>query len=336
MAKSQDLASALTLMGSVVALMFLGRSVVDYLGQLAHRQLGGQVWLAADRDFAVRQSHLLLRELGLVILPIFGIMLVLAVGVHIGQIGIVFVPQKLLPDLQRIDPMKGLQRIFSLSNLVRLLLGILKVFVVGAVGAWCIWSQRETILGLCALELPPSALLIVRLTLSTCLWIGTALLVLALLDFTYQRWKHEQDLRMTAQEVREEMKTLQGDPQVLARRRGVQRQLVANRLQSSVPQADVVITNPTELAVAVKYDPEKMAAPVVVAKGAGVLARRIRELALQHEIPVVERKPLAQALYKKVDLQQPIPVQQYAAVAEVLRFVYQLKGKKLPGTQQAG
>ena len=130
--------------------------------------------------------------------------------------------------------------------------------------------------------------------------------------------------------MREEMKTLQGDPQVIARRRQIQRQLVSNRLKTAVPQADVVITNPTELAVAVKYDIQTMAAPIVVAKGAGVLAQRIRRLALENDIPVVERKPLAQSLYKRVEVQQPIPVEQYAAVAEVLRYVYQLQGKKLP------
>ena len=135
---------------------------------------------------------------------------------------------------------------------------------------------------------------------------------------------------MTHQEVRDEMKKLQGDPQIIARRRAVQRQMVLNRIKSAVPKADVVVTNPTELAVAIQYDPEKMAAPIVVAKGAGVLAQRIRRLALENNIPIVERKPLAQLLYKDVDIGKPVPTESYAAVAEVLAYVYQLKGKKLP------
>jgi flagellar biosynthetic protein FlhB len=134
---------------------------------------------------------------------------------------------------------------------------------------------------------------------------------------------------MTTQEVREEMKDLQGDPQIIARRRAVQRQLVLNRLSTAVPKADVVVTNPTELAVAIQYDPEEMAAPIVVAKGAGVVAQRIRKLALEHDIPVVEKKPLARALYKDVDVNHPIPNALYAAVAEVLAYVYQLKGKSI-------
>ncbi len=131
-------------------------------------------------------------------------------------------------------------------------------------------------------------------------------------------------------EIREEMRNVQGDPQIIARRRAIQRQMVLNRISSSVPKADVVVTNPTELAIAIQYDPEEMAAPVVVAKGAGVLAQRIRKLALESNIPVVERKPLAQLLYKEVDVNKPIPSESYAAVAEVLAYVYQLKGKKLP------
>ena len=171
--------------------------------------------------------------------------------------------------------------------------------------------------------------------LDTCLKIGIALLILAIFDYGYQRWKHEQDLRMTTQEVREEFKMLQGDPHIIARRRQVQRQLVMNRLKSSVPKADVVVTNPTELAVAIQYDPDTMEAPIVVAKGAGVLAQQIRRLALEHNIPILERKPLAQALYKHVDVNKPIPADQYAAVAEILRYVYQLQGKTLPGQQAA-
>jgi flagellar biosynthetic protein FlhB len=134
---------------------------------------------------------------------------------------------------------------------------------------------------------------------------------------------------MTPQEVREEMKNLQGNPEVISRRRNVQRQLAMNRLKSAVPKADVVITNPTELAVAIQYEIETMVAPVVVAKGAGVIAAQIRRLALAGGIPIVEKKPLAQALYKEVELNHPIPDKLYAAVAEVLAYVYQLKGKPL-------
>ena len=174
-----------------------------------------------------------------------------------------------------------------------------------------------------------------EITFWTCIKIGAALLVLAILDYAFQRWKYEQDLKMTTQEMREEMKSLQGDPQVVARRRAIQRQLVLNRMHSAVPNADVVVTNPTELAIAIKYDHETMEAPIVTAKGAGVVAQKIRRLALENNVPIVERKELARAIFKEVEIGKPIPAEQYAAMAEVLRFVYELTGKTLPGFGEA-
>jgi flagellar biosynthetic protein FlhB len=140
---------------------------------------------------------------------------------------------------------------------------------------------------------------------------------------------------MTTQELKEEIKQQQGDPQVAARRKQIQRQMVLHRLSSTIPRADVIVTNPTHLAVALQYDHEKMAAPIVIAKGADFLAKRIRELALQSGVPVVERKELARVLYDNVEIGQQVPAEQFAAVAEVVRYVYQLKGKKLPGARAA-
>ena len=191
-----------------------------------------------------------------------------------------------------------------------------------------LYNRQEEILNLAALDLSQSAWFAWDICFWTAVKIGIALLILALLDYFYQWRRQEQDLRMSPQEMREEMRNLQGDPQVIARRRAVQRQLAAHRLSKTVPKADVVVTNPTELAVALQYDPTTMNAPVVVAKGAGLLAQQIRRLALKHGVPIVERKPLAQALYRDVDLNHPVPDQLYATVAEVLAYVYQLKGKR--------
>jgi flagellar biosynthesis protein FlhB len=140
---------------------------------------------------------------------------------------------------------------------------------------------------------------------------------------------------MTTQELKEEIKMQQGDPQIAARRKQIQRQMALQRMSSTIPKADVIVTNPTELAIALQYDPEKMPAPIVLAKGAGVLAQRIRRLALESNVPVVERKELARTLYANVDIGQQVPAEQYAAVAEVIRYVYQLKRKPLPGAKAA-
>jgi flagellar biosynthetic protein FlhB len=245
-------------------------------------------------------------------------------------VGLLWVPDKLALDVGKLNPLNGLQRIFSLAGTLRLGFGLLKMLIVAVVAVSVIWSRWDQVMRASALETAQYATFLVDISLKTMLWAAVALFVLAVFDYGAQRWKFEQDLRMTHQEVREEMKNMQGDPQIIARRRAIQRQMVMNRISTSVPKADVVITNPTELAVAIQYTPDEMAAPVVVAKGAGVLAQRIRRLALENNIPVVERKPLAQLLYKEVDINKPIPTDSYAAVAEVLAYVYQLKGKKVP------
>jgi flagellar biosynthetic protein FlhB len=334
-ARSQDLASAALLVGATIVLRQFGDKLSRYIGHLMEVQLGGQAWLTADPQFVTHQWNRILLGLVLAMLPIFGSLLLLAVVVHLVQVGPLYLPQKLAPDLSRINPFKGAQRLLSLSNFVHSLFGLFKIIVVLTVASWSVHSHREVVLTIGTLEVQQIAATLFDILLSICLQVGVALLILALLDYGFQKWKFEQDLKMTTQEVREEMKTLQGDPHVAARRRQIQRQLVLGRMQSAVPQADVVVTNPTELAIAIKYDPETMAAPIVVAKGAGLLAQRIRRLALEHNIPIVERKPLAQALYKHVDINKPIPTEQYAAVAEILRYVYQLQGRKLPGQHAA-
>jgi len=333
-AKSQDLASAALLILGLSSLMMLGHRFVDFLGLFCRRQLGGKAWLSTDVDFAVITSRGIFWETARVILPIMGLLLLGAIAVNLLQMGFLFLPQKLAPDITRLDPLKGLKRIFSLTNLMKLVFGIFKILVIATVAFASLYGERDTILGLTSMGIPKIAAYLVHIIFWTALKIGLALLILAILDYAFQRWKFEQDIKMTPQEVRDEMKNLEGNPQIRARRRQVQRQLAMNRLNQAVPDADVVITNPTELAVAVKYEPETMAAPIVVAKGAGVLAQRIRRLALEHGIPIVEKKPLAQALYREVEIDQPIPEDKYAAVAEVLAYVYQLQGKDIPDPGQ--
>lgn len=330
-AKSQDLGSAVILVLGLATLLMFGGRLIDFLGGFTARQLGGQAWLAADPAFAVSLWVGLMQALARCLLPIMGLFLLLAIAINLVQVGVLFVPEKISLDVTRLDPLKGLGRIFSLAGLMRLAFGIFKILVIAAVAFVCLYHERETILGLTSMAIPQIAEYLLELIVWTALKIGVALLVLAILDYAFQRWKFEQDLKMTSQEVREEMKNLEGDPQVAARRRVVQRQLALNRLDQSVPKADVVVTNPTELAIAIQYEPDTMAAPVVVAKGADAIAQRIRKLALENGIPIVERKPLAQALYREVAIDKPIPQERFAAVAEVLAYVYQLQGRKIPG-----
>jgi flagellar biosynthetic protein FlhB len=332
-AKSQDLGSAVLLLLATVALLTLHGPLTAFIAQYTQRQLG-HVALTVDVPTFVEQSYGTLLGLAKCMLPILGLLFVGGVAVDLAQVGFLFVPEKAMPDLSRLDPLQGFQRLLSVAGTARLGFGIFKILVIGVVAAVAIYGQRMAILRLTELSVPEIAAYLLATLLWTCLKIAVVLMILALLDFAFQRWKYSRDLRMTPQEVREEMKNLEGNPQVAARRRVVARQLMLNRLSSAVPKADVVVTNPTQLAVALQYNPEEMAAPVVVAKGAGLIATRIRRLALENNIPILERKPLAQALYRDVELNHPIPADKFAAVAEVLAYVYQLKGKKIPTPKQ--
>lgn len=332
---SQDLGSAVLLVMAGFLLLTFGGNTVDFFIGLMRRELSEVGDLSADPGSVLMHWHLVTKGLASALLPMLGLLMLAGVLTNVLQIGFLFVPERIAPDFSRISPARGLGRIFSVSGAARLAFGLFKVAVIAGVAGGVLWSRRDDILRSGAMDVMQLGTLMVDISLRTLLWTGLALVVLALFDYAVQRWKHEQDLKMTHQEVREEMKDLQGDPQIIARRRAIQRQMVMNRISSAVPKADVVVTNPTELAVAIQYEPTEMAAPVVVAKGAGTMAQRIRRLALENSIPIVERKPLAQLLYKEVDINHPVPTDSYAAVAEVLAYVYQLKGKTMPAPPKA-
>jgi flagellar biosynthesis protein FlhB len=333
--RSQDLASAGLLIVGLLILWYFSRGLADVMGRLTSEHLGGEAWLTIDNQTAVHHALVVVSHLAVGVLPVLGLLLLGAIVTHLGQFGFLYLPQKVALDWQRINPLQNYSRIFSLTNAVHLGFGLLKVLLIVVVAGWCLWGERGRLMNLSGQASAEIGAYLLYVLLWTSLKIGGALAVLALFDYGYQYWKHEQDLRMTTQELKEEIKTQQGDPQIAARRKQVQRQMVLRRLNTIVPKADVVVTNPTELAIALQYDAEKMAAPIVVAKGAGVLAQRIRRLGLENNVPVVERKELARALYATVEIGQQVPAEQYAAVAEVIRYVYQLKKKPLPGLKAA-
>jgi flagellar biosynthesis protein FlhB len=329
-ARSQDLGSALVLLVAVLMLWWCGPVIGSALAEIMRAAFTqDRYWDLSQRSATAFIGGALLQCLWGV-LPLMAGVCFITVLNSWGQGGVVFLPEKISFDIQRINPLNGIKRLFDLPNAVRVTFGVIKICLVSTMILLGLWTRWAVIQGSHKLTVGEIGLLVWNTTLDLCLYAAIALLILALFDYGFQWWKHEQDLRMTDEEMREEMKMMNGDPQLIARRRAVQRQLVMNRMQSTVPNADVVVTNPTELAIAIKYDPQTMVAPIVIAKGAGHVAARIRKMAMEAGIPVVERKPLAQALFKNVDVGAAVPTEQYNAVAEVLRYVYQLKGKKLP------
>lgn len=327
---SQDLASAVLLLVSLITLLNMGSALVKLFLDMSQEHWGGTAWL--ELDPATWQAHWwrVLAGVAMALGPFFAIVFVGGILVHLLQVGILFLPQKLMPDFSRLDPIAGFWRLMSMQSAVTVVQGMFKIGVIGTVAYIAFMNQRDEILKLSDRDVPEIALFVVETLLWICIKVTVALVILSLVDYLWQYWQHEKNLMMSNDEIREEMKNQQGDPATTSRRRQIQRQLAQNRMKSDVPKADVVITNPTELAIAIQYDSKTMRAPIVVAKGAGVMAQQIRRLALEHNIPIVEKKPLAQSLFKDVDIGHPIPDQLYGAVAEVLAYVYQLKGKAMP------
>ena len=245
---------------------------------------------------------------------------------NVFQVGFQINSEAMAPKFSKLNPISGLKRFISLKSLVELGKSILKIIFIGSIAYVLVKNDMKTFPSLIHQEVGQILLFISRVSLKICFFVCLAMLVLAVLDFFYQRWQYEKDLKMTKQEVKDEQRQTYGDPKVKARIRGVQMEMARRRMMDAVPEADVVITNPTHLAIALKFDAQEMIAPQVLAKGAGFVAQRIREIAEENHIPIVEEKPLAQGLYKMVEIGDYIPAELYRAVAEVLAYVYRLKG----------
>jgi len=266
-------------------------------------------------------------RLFLIMAPLFLAIVVAGFLANYIQFGFIFSWEAVAPKFDKIDPIKGFQKFISLRSLVELVKSLLKMAIVTVIVWFNLRDELDNLIPLMDESLwgilVYTGKVMFRIMITTC-WV---LIVLAILDYLYQRWEHEKSLRMSRQEVKDEFKQTEGDPIVKARIRRIQREVARKRMMANVPKADVVITNPTHLAVAVRYDPDRMVAPTVVAKGAGHVAEKIREIAGAHKVPIIENKPVAQLLYKTVDVDQAIPEDLYRAVAEILAYVYGLKEK---------
>lgn len=245
------------------------------------------------------------------------------------QVGFMFTLEPLTPKFSKINPFAGLKRMFSVRSLFETVKATLKVAIVIWVAWQSISSELGNMSGLISLDLMSIISYMLNTTLNIALKVTFALLVIAIIDFIFQYRQHEKEIKMSKQEVKEEYKQMEGSPEIRSRIRQKQREISMRRMMQEVPHADVVITNPTHYAVAIQYDPGKGDAPIVLAKGADFLAARIREIAAENHVQLVENKPLAQALYAQVDVGKPVPQELYKAVAEVLAFVYGLQGRKI-------
>ncbi len=323
-AKSQELNAAVMLLGGLLGLAVFGGGIWRAMLSVMYAALDAQG--DTTTEGALVLASVSLRGVIKSLAPFMICLLLVGIAVLLGQVGLLFTFQPLTPKLDKLNPINGVKRLVSPHSLVQLAQNVMKLAVIVGVAWLSIRSVMEKVVHSQGLEyvyiFPFAADLILELGMRLLL----VLLVLAIIDYIYQRYRHEKQMKMTKEEVKEEMKRMEGDPVIKRRRREVQMRLAAARVSASVPQADVVVTNPTHYAVAIKYDSETMAAPRVVAKGGDHLAHKIREIAAASGVPIVEKPELARMLYAEVDTGHEIPERFYRLVAEVLAYIYEMSG----------
>ncbi|MDX9786419.1 MAG: flagellar biosynthesis protein FlhB [Desulfobacterales bacterium] len=326
-AKSQEIASVLVLLVGMSVLYVFGYLFYPQALKLLEQHLSFEpISSFGKEDFLAMLKHNTV-SFFLLLLPVMGAVFVTAFAANLFQVGFQVSTKAITPKLSKVDVIKGFGRLFSLKSLMESLKSMVKLTVIGTVVYFAIKGEMGALIKLHNATVAYIFLYILQGIFKIFIWVLLIMIIVAILDYSYQKWQFEKDLKMTKQEVKEEHKETEGDPQVKSRIRSIQLQAARKRMMQQVPKADVVVTNPTHLAVAIKYDPLAMAAPTVIAKGAGLIAERIKTIASEHHIPVMENKELARNLYRLLDVGEQIPSEFFRAVAELLAYVYKLKGK---------
>ena len=318
---------------NTAAVMLVGGGALYFLGPRMGAQFHGlmQQALSLSRDQALDTTFMtnsLASAAGQalwILIPPLALLFVAALLAPLALGGWSFSGEALTPKFERLNPIAGVKRMFSLRSLIELVKAIAKFAVVAIVAVIVLKGDASELLGLGSEPVHQAIGHAAKICGSALLTITCALLVIAGIDVPYQLWQYHSDLKMTREEIREEMKESEGSPEVKGRIRQLQQEAASRRMMADVPKADVVVTNPTHYAVALRYDDKRMRAPVVVAKGKDLVAARIRELATEHNVPIFEAPPLARVLHRSVDIGREIPATLYVAVAQVLSYVFALR-----------
>ena len=327
--QSREMSTAMVLMSVFVALRIFGGSIYNQIVEFTKKVL-----TEYPKIDDLYMPDILLRIFTDAVIvffkavgPILLIALLTGLIVSYVQVGFLFTFETLKPKFSRINPFSGFKRLFSMRSIIELSKAILKIVIIGYVVYGYINGQALAIMGLMSMDLLNIASYIGLTSLNLAIRICVVLIILGAFDFVYQWWDYEKNLKMSKQEIKEEYKQTEGNPEIKSKIRQKQRQISMRRMMQEVPKADVIITNPTHFACALKYDSAVSQAPTLIAKGQDYLAMRIKEVAKESKIEIVENKPLARSIYDTVEIGKAIPPELYQAVAEVLAFVYSLKGK---------
>ncbi|VEI04689.1 flagellar biosynthesis protein FlhB [Kurthia zopfii] len=326
--KSQDVTSAIVLLSIFTYLLFAGSSIRDRLLMFLRETFTHTI--AVDTITIPSVMNLLkdtLIEMAVILLPIMLIAMVAAVAANFFQFGLLFTTETLKFDLKKIDPIKGFKRIFSIKAIIELIKSILKISFIGTVTTVIIMLNLTDVLSL-SFKTPGDTLsTIAKLTAIMGIAASLVLAFISILDYFYQKFDYEKNLKMSKQDIKDEYKNVEGDPLIKSKIKQRQREMAMRRMMQEIPNADVVITNPTHYAIALKYDDITMDAPRVVAKGTDHVAQKIKLIAKENDVVMVENRPLARAMYDQVQIDQRIPDEFFKAVAEVLAYVYRIKRK---------
>ncbi|MEI5906189.1 flagellar biosynthesis protein FlhB [Bacillus spongiae] len=326
-AKSQDVNTAFVLLAVFLFLLFGGSFIGKIIFQLFHHTFEDYMLISLSASTVEAIAIEVFQQMMLLLAPVMLIAMISAIVSNYLQIGFLFSTEPLKPKLEKIDPIKGFKRIFSMRAIVELIKSILKISFVGTITFIVLWVRIEEVLSLSFKSPAASGKTIISLTIQMGIAASLSLLFLAVFDYLYQKYDFEKNIRMSKQDIKDEFKNTEGDPLIKSKIKQRQREMAQRRMMQEVPQADVIITNPTHFAIALKYDEEKSEAPIVIAKGVDFLAQKIKLIAKEHDVTMVENRPLARALYDTADIGESIPEEFFKAVAEVLAYVYRLKNK---------
>ncbi len=326
-ARSVEVNSAVVLLAALLTLRYAGPYMVDSMNQLAvfsYQNMNISLSMENVYSFAIFYMVQAFKILA----PVLGAILCVGLMANYLQVGVLFTVKPLVPKLSNINPMTGFQKLFSRRSMIEFVKSLLKLAIVGGIGYYGVKEALPHLVPAMDMQGAEPLKFVGTLTVKILTRIIVALVVLAILDYFYQRWEYDENLKMTKQEIRDEYRQMEGDPMIKARIRQIQREMARRRMFEAIPRADVVITNPTHVAVALEYK-QGMSAPMVLAKGERVIAERIKDMARKNGIPIVENPPLARALLKQCPVGAPISPDLFEAVAEVLAFVYRMNKKGL-------
>lgn len=325
--KSTDLNSGIMLSVSFAVLIFLGQMMMGDIKTILEGNLSTLDTSELHMNTIVPLFNHYVFLVVKLLAPLLGILVVIGFASNLAQVGPLFSAKAIQPKINKINPLNGFKKMFSLKSIVELIKGSSKMAIIGFVGYYTIYPRRGELINLQSIDIIASLQIIFDIIFQISWKVCIILIILGVADYFYQKYEFEKSIKMTKQEIKDEHKNIEGNPEIKRKVKSIQFQMATNRMMGEVPNADVVVTNPTHYAVALKYDVKKAPAPYVVAKGVDLIAKKIKERAKDNKVPIVENKPLARSLYKLVEINNVVPEELFVAVAEILAYIYK-KSKK--------